>query len=220
MQSSLLLLLFLPLFSFAQTTIVATVVVTAPSSSATSSSQYTSDDDFQSSIVNSTNVFRDEYNATALSWNDSLATYAADYAADCHWQHSGGPNGENLAQGYANVTDAVDAWGDERNEYDFNDPGFSEATGHFTQLVWKATTTVGCGRTLCNEMNDVAGWYVVCEYYPPGNVIGEFAIEVQGEVEGAEQCQQGTVCSGEKRSLRGVETWMWVLVILLVLVLS
>ena len=132
----------------------------------------------------------------------------------------GGPNGENLAQGYANVTDAVDAWGDERNEYDFNDPGFSEATGHFTQLVWKATTTVGCGRTLCNEMNDVAGWYVVCEYYPPGNVIGEFAIEVQGEVEGAEQCQQGTVCSGEKRSLRGVETWMWVLVILLVLVLS
>ncbi|MCJ1281922.1 hypothetical protein MMC26_001245 [Xylographa opegraphella] len=219
MHSHLFLFPLLPLCSFAQTTIVATVVVTAPSNSATSSSQYTSDDDFQSSILNSTNVFRDEHNATALSWNDSLAAYAADYAGNCHWQHSGGPSGENLAQGYTNVTDAVDAWGDERNEYDFGSPGFSEATGHFTQLVWKATTTVGCGRMLCDGTNDVAGWYVVCEYYPPGNVIGEFGAEVQAEVDGGEQCPQGAICSGGKRSLRGVETWVWVLATLLVLLL-
>jgi len=219
MQSYFLLLSLLPVCSFAQTTIVATVVVTASFSSATSSSQYTSDDEFQSSILNSTNVFRDEHNATALSWNDSLATYAANYAGSCQWQHSGGPNGENLAQGYANVTDAVDAWGDERNEYNFNDPGFSEATGHFTQLVWKATTTVGCGRTLCNGTNDVAGWYVVCEYYPPGNVIGEFGTEVQGEVDAAEHCLQGAVCSGELRSLMAVKAWMWGLAIAFVLLL-
>ncbi|MCJ1400322.1 hypothetical protein MMC11_003527 [Xylographa trunciseda] len=217
MYSYFLLLFLLPLSSYAQTTIVATVVATALSSSATSSSQYTSDNDFQSSILNSTNVFRDEHNATALSWNDSLATYAADYAADCQWQHSGGPNGENLAQGYANVTDAVDAWGDERNAYDFNDPGFSEATGHFTQLVWKATTTVGCGRTLCNGTNDVAGWYVVCEYYPPGNVIGAFGTEVQGEVEGAAQCLQGAVCSGGQISLTVSGTWMCIVAIAFVL---
>jgi uncharacterized protein YkwD len=61
----------------------------------------------------------------------------------------GGPTGENLAAGYANASNAVDAWADERTAYDFNNPGFSESTGHFTQVVWKATTTVGCGRVDC-----------------------------------------------------------------------
>jgi len=28
------------------------------------------------------------------------------------------------------------------------------------------------------------GWYIVCEYYPPGNVIGEFAQNVQAQIEG------------------------------------
>lgn len=56
------------------------------------------------------------------------------------------------------------------------DPGFSEETGHFTQLVWQSTTSVGCGAVLCDNdaTGGVHGWYLVCEYYPPGNVIGEF----------------------------------------------
>ena len=58
------------------------------------------------------------------------------------------------------MDDAVDAWGNERDEYDFNNPQFTEQTGHFTQLVWKNTTTVGCGRKFCNGINSVSGWYV------------------------------------------------------------
>ena len=38
-------------------------------------------------------------------------------------------------------------WHDEVNVYDFAKPTFTGATGHFTQLVWKATTFVGCGIT-------------------------------------------------------------------------
>ena len=70
----------------------------------------------------------------------------------------GGPNGENLAEGYANATASIEAWGNEREKYNFQDGGFSEDTGHFTQLVWKATTTVGCGRSFCNGKNSVSGW--------------------------------------------------------------
>ena len=33
--------------------------------------------------------------------------------------------------------------------YNWNLPGFAEKTGHFTQLVWKETTQVGCGVTFC-----------------------------------------------------------------------
>lgn len=64
------------------------------------------------------------------------------------------------------MTDAVDGWGEERNKYNFRDGGFSEATGHFTQLVWKASTDVGCGRVDCDGKGGSAqGWFVVCEYW-------------------------------------------------------
>lgn len=34
--------------------------------------------------------------------------------------------------------------------YDFDKPtGFTEATGHFTQLVWKTTTEMGCAAINC-----------------------------------------------------------------------
>jgi hypothetical protein len=58
--------------------------------------------------------------------------------------------------------------------YSYQQAGFSEQTGHFTQLVWNATKTVGCGATQCDN-NQIKGWYLVCEYDPPGNVIGAFA---------------------------------------------
>lgn len=51
--------------------------------------------------------------------------------------------------------------------YDYNNPGFSMATGHFTQVVWKGTTQVGCAVQTCPS--GFAGWstggtYVVCRY--------------------------------------------------------
>lgn len=77
-------------------------------------------------------------------------------------------------------TEAVDAWGNEESMYHYMQPGFSEETGHYTQLVWQATTTVGCGAVLCDNeaTGGVHGWYLVCEYYPPGNVIGNFSSNV------------------------------------------
>ena len=60
--------------------------------------------------------------------------------------------------------------------YDFSstDPtGFSEATGHFTQLVWQGTQATGCGWTNCNGKNGLDGIYLVCEYWPAGNIVGE-----------------------------------------------
>lgn len=109
-----------------------------------------------------------------LSWSKELETYAQNYADsfDCSGQltHSGGPYGENLALGYG-IEGAVKAWYDEIDQYDYNNQGFSELTGHFTQLIWKDTTEVGCAVKYCGE---TWGDYVVCSYNPAGNVIGEF----------------------------------------------
>ena len=82
--------------------------------------------------------------------------------------------------------------------YNFRKPtGFTEETGHFTQLVWKSTVEFGCAAVNCGYSNDdkvrrdeeagqegelvprsadgskrAQGWYVVCEYTPAGNVVG------------------------------------------------
>jgi len=77
----------------------------------------------------------------------------------------------------------------EREQYNFQKPtGFSEATGHFTQVVWRNTTSVGCGRKACNELNNTPGFYVVCEYWPAGNVEGDnnqfFLDNVKAQVKG------------------------------------
>lgn len=118
------------------------------------------------SVLNSTNIFRMQHNASPLSWNDTLASYAASHTSGCVFQHTKGPYGENLAAGTdQSVEAAIDSWANERASYNFADGGFSMGTGHFTQLVWKDTTNVGCGRIYCNRTG-TPGWFLMCEFYP------------------------------------------------------
>ena len=46
-----------------------------------------------------------------------------------------------------NYTAAATSWYNELYDpgYDFDDPGFSKGTGHFTQLVWNETQKLGMG---------------------------------------------------------------------------
>lgn len=78
-----------------------------------------------------------------------------------------------MALNFATPILAIDAWAKEETKYDYESGEFSEATGHFTQLVWESTTSVGCGAVNCNS-DSAKGWFLVCEYNPPGNVVGSF----------------------------------------------
>lgn len=51
--------------------------------------------------------------------------------------------------------------------------GGSEAAFCFTQLVWKGTTSVGCGTACCGGQP-----HFVCRFYPPGNEPGKFEANV------------------------------------------
>ncbi|KAL4866080.1 CAP domain-containing protein [Aspergillus spectabilis] len=168
-------------------TITATATATTPTTENTSPKvlhdpSYMSSTLFKSSILTTTNTYRTAHNASSLTWNETLASYAKKWAESCDWAHSHGPYGENLAYGYPNATAAVRAWGDEVRMYDFDKPtGFTEETGHFTQLVWVGTREVGCAAVDCGvtdwgtdgEVRRAQGWYVVCEYVPGGNVVGD-----------------------------------------------
>lgn len=48
----------------------------------------------RSAVLNSTNVYRQHFEAAPLSWNETLADFASNHAKGCLWQHSGGPYGE------------------------------------------------------------------------------------------------------------------------------
>lgn len=157
----------------------ATITTTTPASTTTTSDSTVSSTDSlsdnASKLLSAHNNKRALHKDTpSLTWSTELETYAQNYADqyDCSGTlvHSGGPYGENLALGYG-IEGAVDAWYSEIKYYNYNNPGFSEDTGHFTQLVWKSSTEVGCGVKSCGG---VWGDYVVCSYNPAGNVIGEF----------------------------------------------
>ncbi|KAF3921417.1 Ophanin [Orbilia brochopaga] len=125
-------------------------------------------DDDAKSCLETHNSIRANYGAGPLSWNQEMADYAQDKTQDCIMHHSGGQYGENLAMGYNSIEDAINAWAGEANQYDGNNPGFYENTGHFTQLVWKATTEVGCYNRKCPN----GQFYYMCEYKVPGNMVG------------------------------------------------
>ncbi|KAE8725294.1 hypothetical protein F3Y22_tig00008957pilonHSYRG00006 [Hibiscus syriacus] len=131
-------------------------------------------------ILKAHNEFRAQVGVPPLVWNETLAKYAQVYAKkrvnDCKMEHSMGPYGENLAGGYedSTIADSVRFWATEKPDYDpasgkCKSGGFD--CGHYTQIVARKTTNVGCAREKCTN-----GWYyVICSYYPAGNIEGEKA---------------------------------------------
>lgn len=145
----------------------------APAAAASAGSS-TGGNQFATNMLNEHNKKRALHQGVnALTWSSELASYAQNYAdkyscpSNGALIHSQGKYGENLASGYSDVG-TVDAWYDEIKQYNYNAPGFNEATGHFSQVIWKGSQQLGCAYKDCNN---AWGKYVVCEYYPMGNIV-------------------------------------------------
>lgn len=128
-----------------------------------------------------------------LSYSPELAKSAQGWANmlkktnHCQMRHSkpDGKYGENLYWGSAlqwsdgrrelqQVTpeQVVDSWGSEIADYDYADNSCESGKmcGHYTQVVWRSTTTVGCAMAVCKDSKQQV-W--VCQYQPAGNWVGE-----------------------------------------------
>ena len=137
------------------------------------------------------NKARAEVGVGPLRWSKQLANYAQEWATHlaltrCQFEHRphSGPwkqeHGENLFMGtaaYYGVADAVEAWVEEKVYYRGEaitssdqrvTSGNFDAWGHYTQVMWKDTKEVGCAKVECK-----GSIIVVCNYDPPGNVIGQ-----------------------------------------------
>lgn len=93
-----------------------------------------------------------------------MASFAKSVSAGCIFKHSGGKFGENLAAGYSTPAAAIDAWYEENTVYNYAAGMFSSTTGHFTQMVWKGASKVGCGIVTCNGAGGTPGDFLTCEY--------------------------------------------------------
>ena len=146
-----------------------------------------------------------------LLWNDADETSAAEWAANCVYQHSTRDQregrGENLAaamgQGFPAVLSGANrGWIDqERPNWPCETgaipncepvPGaVNTQCGHYTQVVWDATTTMGCAHALCTDNNPFGQqgeWRLtVCQFSPGGNMMGARPFPV-GQCEGASTC--------------------------------
>jgi len=135
------------------------------------------------------NRTRHDVKMPPLLWSDELGAFAQEWAdqlarTSCSLQHrprSGRwkqRHGENLfmgTAGYYTVKSAAQGWESEKKDYRggpivMNNHFFK--IGHYTQMIWRRTTHVGCAKSVCR-----GNLIVVCNYNPPGNMIGRTPFE-------------------------------------------
>jgi len=148
----------------------------------------------RSSALSKHNTYRATHHSPNMVLSDSLNSsaqaWANQIASSGNLAHSSTSNGENLYAFYTTASsiaadtlanNAVQSWYSEVSKYDYTNPGFSSSTGHFTQVVWKSTTQLGCGTAKgTKRINSTLynAFYVVCQYSPAGNVQGQFPANV------------------------------------------
>jgi len=113
-----------------------------------------------------------------LQWSSDLENISQQWvnqlARSCKAYHHQGnvPFGENLFISTASTTigHAINAWANEKNFYNYqhNKCQAGKQCGHYTQIVWKGTTDVGCAVKSCSNGSQI----YVCSYFPGGNVVG------------------------------------------------
>lgn len=131
----------------------------------------------QQRILERHNYYRQLQGAPDLRWSDTLTQEAqnwADYIAKKDiMAHSKMEYGENIYMSTEEVSpeSPVDTWADEEQFYHgetISNQNY-QLFGHYTQLIWAATTYVGCAEAV----SKTGKHYWVCEYSPAGNYIGE-----------------------------------------------
>lgn len=143
-------------------------------------------------IVAAHNKWRAQVGVSKLSYSPELAVSAQAWADNlkqtnqCRMRHSSpeGQYGENLYWASAAVwtdgrrelqkvssTKPVESWGSEKHDYNYakNSCKPGKMCGHYTQVVWKTSTKVGCAVAVCEDSQEQV-W--VCQYQPAGNWVG------------------------------------------------
>ena len=136
--------------------------------------------------------------APQLVWDDALAADARAYAAEMSdrdvFEHDPNNNGqgENLftgTRGAFSYVEMANGWIEEARHFragqfpDVSRSGDWTDVGHYTQMIWPETRAVGCA-VASSKSDD----YLVCRYFPAGNVTG---VAMRSEQRGDQLAERG-----------------------------
>nr|XP_046220156.1 peptidase inhibitor 16-like [Oncorhynchus gorbuscha] len=126
-----------------------------------------------------------------VKWDEKLKILAEGYAVKCMWE----PNpdlellntGENLfvSNEPLDLNMTMEKWFLEHLDYDYNNNSCQEdrMCGHYTQMVWADSHSVGCAAHRCDTIEGLSFEkvnFLVCNYYPTGKFKDEKPYE-EGE---------------------------------------
>lgn len=131
--------------------------------------------------------------AQDLVWDTRLADAARKDVAQCTYNPKHHRPGSNLSSvkpvpgsyyewlKFAHT--ATNGWHEEETKYPYDNPHFEPAWGHFTQMVWRNTTRIGCALGRCSDAVSYPGrFYCYYEYYGNNIAPGQFQAQVWGPV--------------------------------------
>ncbi|XP_052895153.1 uncharacterized protein LOC128302382 [Anopheles moucheti] len=144
-------------------------------------------DDFAMAILKHHNEYRRRHGAVDLVLDKELVRDAQQWSEilardDRFTYRQNSKYGENLyclwssdRNARPNARDVCRSWYEEVKQYVFTvEPRTAIKGGQFTQMVWKGTKELGVGMGLTRTGKVI----VVCTYYPRGNVLGQFLVNV------------------------------------------
>ncbi|CAK9795288.1 Venom allergen 3 [Anthophora plagiata] len=126
-------------------------------------------------------------NMQHIVWDDAIANVAQRWANQCSFGHDTCRDddrfytGQNAAMTMTTGTvntkpaDIANMWYNEvekMSKYQVSRLTNINDVGHYTQLVWAKTNRIGCGK-IVYQMDQWKRYYVVCNYGPGGNFMGE-----------------------------------------------
>jgi len=150
-------------------------------------------------LLNQHNLYRCMHGLPLLTWSETAEATAQKWADMGKWEHSDRDSrngcGENLAWGHTKGDEAVEAWYEEikytspyGTAQSFTDSSpAGEVIGHYTAMIWKASTTIGCGLGIAAISGQEQNFWV-CHYCPGGNVQGQFTENVLPPIRSPESC--------------------------------
>ncbi|XP_072399922.1 uncharacterized protein [Diabrotica undecimpunctata] len=132
------------------------------------------------------NEYRRRHGTQDLLLNEEMCKHAQEWADTCartaSLQHRANSQyGENIFSVYSSdyshtpsARDAVKEWYDEVKRHTFGVEKVNQGSLHFTQVIWKDSKELGIGIA----KNKRGQTYVVANYSPRGNYIGQFVENV------------------------------------------
>lgn len=170
--------------------------------------------DFETDFLNAHNEYRKRHGVPLLKLDKKLCKISQEWAKNLadrnaleHRKNS--PHGENIYCMYSSDPSfmvsghaPVDSWYEEIKFHTFDKEPSSLKSGHFTQVVWKSSELLGVG-VAKNRHNKV---YVVANYSPAGNFVGDFVENVPPPLDNASKVvvREATSQSASKPKVEAV----------------